>query len=155
VKYRFFYIPARDPERAADELNECLARERVVAVHREFVASGGDSFWAVAVEILDGQAAPRPSPAATKGKRIDYRDVLSEADFAVFKRLREWRKQVAAAEGVPVYTVFTNEQLAAIVTTRPTSLTALGKLAGIGDRRVEKYGEAVLRVAGADTDRTQ
>ena len=75
------------------------------------------------------QAAPRPSPAATKGKRIDYRDVLSEADFAVFKRLREWRKQVAAAEGVPVYTVFTNEQLATIVTTRPASLPALGKLA--------------------------
>ena len=39
--------------------------------------------------------------------------MLKPEEFEVFSRLREWRKAAAEKEGVPVYTVLTNEQLAA------------------------------------------
>jgi len=51
---------------------------------------------------------------------------------------------VAQAEGVPLYAVFTNEQLAAIVQQRVESLAALGEIEGIGPARLERYGAGVL-----------
>lgn len=77
-------------------------------------------------------------------KSIDYREVLSAEDFAVYAKLRDLRKQLAERDGVPPYAVFTNEQLAAIVQGRVDNLTALKAIDGIGDARVEKYGLSVL-----------
>jgi superfamily II DNA helicase RecQ len=71
--------------------------------------------------------------------------VLSAEDFAVFAKLREIRKAIAQAEGVPLYTVFTNEQLAQIVQARATSKSALEQVVGVGDGRVGKYGERILK----------
>src|SRR5262249_18188096 len=44
------------------------------------------------------------------------------------------------------YTVFTNEQLAQMVQARATSKAALEQVAGVGDARIEKYGERVLAI---------
>lgn len=43
--------------------------------------------------------------------KIDYRDILKPEDFTIYSKLREIRKEIAEKNGVPVYTVFTNEQL--------------------------------------------
>ena len=56
------------------------------------------------------------------------------------------RKEIAQAEGVPVYTIFTNEQLAQMVQSRATTKAALEKIAGVGDARIEKYGARMLEV---------
>jgi hypothetical protein len=53
--------------------------------------------------------------------KVDYREVLSAQDFAVFSKLREVRKGLAEKEGVPPYTIFTNEQLAAVVRQKVTT----------------------------------
>jgi superfamily II DNA helicase RecQ len=53
---------------------------------------------------------------------------------------------VAEKEGVPVYTVLTNEQLAQMVQKKVSSKAGLKEIEGVGEARVEKYGEAVLRV---------
>jgi superfamily II DNA helicase RecQ len=153
-----FAIPALQPEPAQSELNAFLARERVVALRREFVADGANSYWAFCVEVAAGQpplpaalkvagsrhVAGRAAPEAAATSKLDYKQLLSEADFAVFAALRELRKQLAQAEGVPVYAVFTNEQLAELATQRPASLAALGAVEGIGPSRLGKYGAAVL-----------
>ena len=76
------------------------------------------------------------------------REVLSPEDFAVYVRLRELRKTIAAEEAIPPYSVFTNEQLAAIVTGRVSSKADLGKIAGIGEARLEKYGSRFLSLLG-------
>ena len=47
-----------------------------------------------------------------KPPEVDYREVLKPEEFEMFSRLREWRKALAEKEGVPVYTLLTNEQLA-------------------------------------------
>ena len=50
---------------------------------------------------------------------------------------------------MPVYTVFTNEQLAEIARRGVQSRADLAKIEGIGEARLNKYGEAVLKVVAA------
>lgn len=146
MELRFFSIPARDPGVFGEELNRFLRGHRVLVVQRELVREdGGGAYWAVCVEYLPAAVDDGKNGGSTSGKpKVDYREVLNEADFAVFSRLRELRKQVAEREAVPVYAVFTNEQMAAMVTGRVDSLAALGKIEGIGEARVQKYGAAFL-----------
>ena len=146
MSYEFIQIPASGTGGGKEELNKLLRGGRIASVRKEFVPNGEHSFWAFCVEVLD---APLPSvpggKTRTGGKgRIDYKEVLSEADFAVFAKLRELRKTFAEKEAVPAYSVFTNEQLATIVTEKPSSLAELGKINGLGEARIKKYGEAFL-----------
>lgn len=156
MSLHFFAIPALDPRPAQDELNCFCASQRLVAVERQFVADGANSFWAVCVTVAEG-AGPLPdalkaperrsgarSGPGEAGGRIDYKAVLSEADFAVYAELRAWRKTAAEREGVPIYAVFTNEQLAEIVRRGVDTLAALAEIEGIGPARLERYGEALL-----------
>lgn len=152
MSLHFFHIPARTPEPAQSELNTFLAGHRVLAVQREWLADGAHSGWAFCVEVAAG---PGTLPSALKvdsaarGQRnqdVDYKQVLGEADFAVFARLRALRKQLAQADGVPVYAVASNEQLAALVTRRVRTLDEMAAVDGLGPARVDKYGAALLTV---------
>ena len=79
-------------------------------------------------------------------RKIDYKEELSPEDFAVFARLRDWRKETALKEAVQLYTIFMNEQLAAMVSKRAITKNALLEIDGVGSGKVEKYGEAVLAI---------
>ena len=142
MKYRFFAIPVHASDAAQEELNRFCAKQRLVSVDKQFVQNAEQCYWAFCIGYLDGQEG---SKAATKGK-IDYREVLNEQEFAVFARLRTLRKDLAEGEGVPVYAVLTNEQLAELVQRRVQSAAALQEIAGVGAARVEKYGEPLLRL---------
>lgn len=150
MQLRFFAIPALDPAAAEAELNALLAAGRVAGVERQFVAAGAASYWLVIVTLVDG---PGPLPAGLKvrsERRTDYREVLSEPDFAVFARLRILRKQVAGAEAVPPYAVFNNEHLAAMVRQRVTSAEALARIEGVGPARVARFGAPFLALLAAE-----
>lgn len=140
MRVKFFAVPALAPGEAEEELNRFLAAHRVLAVDRHLVSADRAAYWALCVSYLDGEATPSP----LKRGKIDYKEVLSEPDFALFARLRSLRKDLAEREGVPAYALFTNEQLAAMVTRRVRTASDLGALAGVGAARVEKYGEAFL-----------
>jgi superfamily II DNA helicase RecQ len=76
----------------------------------------------------------------------DCRQLLSEADFAVFVALRTWRKAQSQTDGVPPYAVFTNEQLAAMARQRCSTLAELGTLDGVSPARLDRYGAAALGI---------
>jgi HRDC domain len=155
-----FTVPIHNPEPALSELNAFMAANRVLALRREFVADGAQSCWAFCVDLTNG---PGPLPAelraagargvggggggeAARGNKggVDYKQLLGETDFANFSALRDLRKALALAEGVPVFAVFTNEQLAAIVTQRVGTVSALAAIEGVGPARLDKYGAQVL-----------
>lgn len=148
MPYRFFLIPVRDGGAAAAELNGFLRGHRVLSVDRRWVDLGMESYWSFCVDYLDtGQAASEgpPRSAGPGGRnRIDYREVLSPEEFALFVKLRTLRKEIAQGEAVPVYTVFTNEQLAQMVRGGATSRADLEAIAGVGDGRIQKYAERFL-----------
>ncbi len=124
-------------------MNAFLRGHRVLAVKKEFVPDGENSFWTFCVEFLDG-APGGALPTGSKRPKVDYKEVLKPEEFEVFSRLREWRKAVAEKEGVPVYVVLSNEQLAEMVRRRASSKAQLKEIEGVGDARIEKYGAALL-----------
>ncbi len=86
MQLKFFKIPPDGNISEEEELNRFLRSHRVLTVEREFVAQGDRSFWAISVEYLESPSAAGGGSA--QRKRIDYKDVLSAEDFAVFARLR-------------------------------------------------------------------
>jgi superfamily II DNA helicase RecQ len=142
---KFFSVPIRDDGSAENELNVFLRSHRVLAIDRRWVDQGADSFWSICVDYVDaGVASDATRGRMVRGRGKDYKEILSADDFAVFAKLRELRKEMAQAEAVPVYTIFTNEQLAQMVQDRCGSKADLEKVAGVGDARIEKYGPRFL-----------
>jgi superfamily II DNA helicase RecQ len=146
MQLRFFLVPVAATDEAAAELNRFLASHRVLAVERQFIGDGPNSAWTICVSFDDSGATGTPRPGIGKRGKVDFKDVLSHAEFAVFARLRALRKEKADAEGVPAYAVFTNEQLAEMVQQRIGSAEALRDIAGVGAGRAEKYGKPFLEV---------
>ncbi len=146
MRLHFVTVPVFEPRQAQVELNSFLSSHRVLTVDRELVTDGSHSAWAICITYLD-QAEPSSQKQSTKrAPRVDYREVLPEAQFQVFAKLRNLRKTIAEKEGVPVYAVFSNEQLAEMVTRSVRSLNELEAIAGVGPARRAKYGQAFLKL---------
>lgn len=145
MKLQFFTVPAKFPEEAQQALNSFFAQHRVLTVDKQFVNLGEESYWSICVTTLQGTV---PNPAKTVGKReqVDYKEILGERDFALYVQLRNLRKMLSEQEGIPAYALFTNEQLAEMVTQRVTTLAELAQIEGIGKARLEKYGKRFLEV---------
>lgn len=147
MQYRFFMIPAGGDTPAEEELNRFLRGHRVLTTHREFVSDGASGSWCFAVEYLDGASPSSASGGKFSAKpKTDYREVLSEAEFAKFRVLRECRKALAEADAVPAYAVFLDEHLAEMSKMEELTLANLKKISGVGERKVEKYGEGLLKL---------
>ena len=67
----------------------------------------------------------------------------------LFEALRQKRREIALAEGVPPYMVFADKTLAAMVAERPRSLAEFARLSGVGEHKLGRYGEAFLGVLQA------
>ena len=144
MQYKFFVIPIKSNDDAAEEMNRFLRAHRVLAVEKRFMEGGENPCWSFCVEYLEGAAAA--AAPAKGGPKVDYKEVLSEVDFSLFSRLLDLRKTLAEKDAVPAYAIFTNEQLAQMVQTHVATKAALGAIAGIGDSRIAKYGESFLNL---------
>ncbi len=147
MKFHFFSVDALLPGAGESELNAFCAQHRVASVDKQFVDRGVHAYWLFCLTTVDGDGAERASGSG-KRARIDYREVLGEADFAVYAELRDLRKTMAEQEGVPVYALFTNEQLAEMVTRRATTFAALGQIEGVGKARIDRYGKYFVKLLG-------
>jgi ATP-dependent DNA helicase RecQ len=83
---------------------------------------------------------------ATRVRKTNAPDNLAQGDVALFEALRAWRAVVAKELGVPAYIVFGDATLRALAQRRPASLADLDGVTGIGAKKREAYGEAVLEV---------
>ena len=158
MQIQIFNISLADGAEGLSEMNRFLTGHKVLEVEQQFFGNANGGMWSFCVRYLPtangGSASPFQSAAKEK---VDYRQVLSEAEFAVFSRLRVIRKQLAAADAVPAYAVFTDEELAGISrlqivdveTGRAPSL--LLTVNGIGIKKVEKYGQQVLDLLNVET----
>ena len=71
---------------------------------------------------------------------------LAGEDAGLFEALRAWRAEAAREQGVPAYIVFGDATLRALASARPASLAQLDAISGIGAKKKESYGDAVLAV---------
>ena len=141
MRFRFFQVPLQGG-READELNRLLAKERVAEIHKELVKQGDAHYWAFLVQLPI--AEDESPPVASRKSKVDYREVLSADDFALFAALHECRKKLSTAAGAAVYAVATNEQLAEMVRRRVKSRKALLEIPRFGEARAAKYGDALI-----------
>jgi ATP-dependent DNA helicase RecQ len=58
--------------------------------------------------------------------------------------LRAWRSEVARRRGVPAYVVLHDATIDGIASSRPTTLTQLREIPGIGDKKLEHYGGELI-----------
>ncbi len=73
-------------------------------------------------------------------------EVLLPEVQARFDVLRAWRRDRAAEQRVPPYVIFQDRTLAEIARAQPSSLDALGRISGVGQSKLDRYGKAVLAV---------
>jgi ATP-dependent DNA helicase RecQ len=92
----------------------------------------------------------RVSRSGGGGRRASAADQLAPEHRALFEALRGWRAEQAREQGVPAYIVFGDATLRALAERRPATLDALAGISGIGARKREAYGDAVLAVIAAN-----
>jgi superfamily II DNA helicase RecQ len=139
MQYRLFQYPLPAPDEPED-LNHFLATNRIVVVTHHVVPNPAGAMLLFVVEYIAGAAKTEGG----RSPRIDYREVLSDSDFAVFSRLRDERKKIAEEKGMPLYAIFSNAQLAEMVTRRVRTEADLREVEGIGRAKVEEYAARFL-----------
>ena len=92
--------------------------------------------------IAPERAAGRSSPVRRRGT-VELPD---GADAELFGRLRAWRSARAEAQRVPAYVVFTDATLAELAVRQPADVPALVAVPGIGQSKLDRYGEDVLAI---------
>ncbi|GAB4514260.1 MAG: DNA helicase RecQ [Roseibium sp.] len=76
-------------------------------------------------------------------------DELDQEDKLLFERLRRLRTQIARDQNVPSYVVFPDATLAGIAAARPVTADALLAVSGVGQSKLDKYGEAFMDLVEA------
>jgi ATP-dependent DNA helicase RecQ len=89
--------------------------------------------------------------APRRGKTVRARNAhisasVPAADAGLLERLKTWRLSQAREQSVPAYVIFHDRTLAAIASARPRDLDALAEIDGIGGRKLDRYGPALLKL---------
>ena len=71
---------------------------------------------------------------------------LAEADVPLFEALRAWRADLAREQGVPAYVILHDKTLRELAARRPASQADLLDVPGIGQAKVDRYGETLLQL---------
>jgi ATP-dependent DNA helicase RecQ len=104
--------------------------------------------------VLDGSRTVKLRREPERKAKVAKRAVaaeLPETAQPLFERLRAWRADVAREQGVPAYIVFGDATLRGIAVTEPSTLEQLATVSGVGEKKLEAYGAAVLElVAGRE-----
>jgi len=128
-------------------LDTFVAEHDIVAVSDHWFMHEGEPAWAI---LLTHRPAPRvasfPKPSDVSAQART--ELTSEERFR-YEALRKWRNERARTEGKPPYVYFTNNQMLAIACDNPTTKTALGTVYGVGDAKLEAYGEAIVALLAA------
>ncbi len=74
------------------------------------------------------------------------RPTLSADDEPLMEALREERREIAEQQGVPPYVVFHDAALLDMIRLRPTALEDMLEVSGVGQSKLEKYGQVFLDV---------
>jgi ATP-dependent DNA helicase RecQ len=109
-----------------------------------------EASWAV----LRGEREVRLMPTARR-KKVGRTKVELESwdgvDRDLFEDLRELRREIADARGVPAYVVFGDATLRELARHRPRTPEEMLEVHGVGEKKLADHGEAFLaRIAGSE-----
>jgi ATP-dependent DNA helicase RecQ len=131
-------------------------------IHRGYLAQDIAAFsvlrlTASAAAVLRGEEAvelarPRVKEKPRRKQRLGAASELSDADFQLFDKLRELRKQLADDRGVPPYVIFGDATLVEMSQRRPANENELLDISGVGQVKLERHGDAFLQAIAGVSD---
>ena len=142
MQIKIFTIPLLNSNEAVDELNKFLSSHQIINITEQFVSSRSGDYWTFLVKYILGKTTKNNK--SYQKEHIDYKIVLDSATYSKYLRLHSIRKKIAAKEGVPVYNIFLNEELAKIAKLPEVNLTNIKDIKGIGEKRFGKYSELIV-----------
>ena len=117
----------------------------------DHAAHGALTFGEEARPLLRGEVAVR----LRKDRQMKAEDVVrglkasievDPEDAALFDDLRAERTRSSRTQGIPPYMVFTDVTLRDMARRRPGSLDEMAKVSGVGQGKLDRYGEAFLAI---------
>ena len=105
------------------------------------------------VMLREEAAGSRIRASRTRSRRGDLAQPSTGAgktgDATLLAALRAWRSQVARQRGVPAYVVLHDATIDGIAMSRPTTPEQLRGISGIGDKKLEHYGDELIALVKA------
>ena len=144
-----------------DELNATQWR----GLYRQLIARGlldvdpeghgGLRLAAACRPVLKGELSlqlrkeQKPERKTTKKRKPSYNGAHAE----LWEALRNRRMELAREQEVPPYVIFHDATLMEMMEYRPQTMAQMGRISGVGQKKLEAYGEAFLQVlAGYEGD---
>jgi ATP-dependent DNA helicase RecQ len=102
----------------------------------------------VAVRLRESVSTPAPRKTKRDSARVPVKlaAALNEQAQSRYLALKAWRAEVAKEHNLPAYVIFHDATLAAIAQNAPQSLEDLQGISGLGVKKLEAYGQQVLRL---------
>jgi hypothetical protein len=121
MQLKHFVLSVKNLRDSEAEMNGFLRSHRVLAVKKEFVPDGENSFWTYCVEYLDSPGA-FGSAAGGRPPKVDYKEILKPEEFEVFSRFVGVSEQIdkehagdgaglADRLGLPVFPEFDEQEI--------------------------------------------
>jgi ATP-dependent DNA helicase RecQ len=85
-------------------------------------------------------------PAPRKRQKTAAPSTDATVDESLWQALRSLRRRLAETQGVPAYIIFHDATLLEMAQRRPTDREQLAAISGVGDRKLETYGDEFLRL---------
>lgn len=125
------------------------------SVFRQLLARGylrsDDQYGAVLLEekcraLLRGEETIelRKDVKRKAAKKLDQSPLPDDIDVGLWEALREVRRQLAVSQGVPPYVIFHDKTLQAMANHMPVDLAEFSRLPGVGERKLDKYGQVFV-----------
>ncbi|MFK7975666.1 MAG: DNA helicase RecQ [Halioglobus sp.] len=136
------------------------------SVFRQLVARG---FLSVDLERFGALRLEENCRALLRGEetidlRLDTREKTAkqqtktplpdDIDIALWEALRECRRELAEEQGVPPYVIFHDKSLKEMCLELPTNTLQMGRISGVGERKLDKYGFDFLNVINAHLEQS-
>ena len=142
MQVKIFNVPIDDSGEMLSELNKFLSVNRVLEVISQFYMNDNSACWCFCVKYI--QSIVPTQPQQVNKIKTDYKQVLSETEFAVFSKLRECRKAMATEDGIPAFAIFTDEELAGMARLQEITTSSMKSVTGIGDKKTARYGDRMM-----------
>ncbi len=91
-------------------------------------------------------AAKEASSTKNKKSKSSATKTTAASDDPIFDALKQWRTEQAKTTNVPPYVIMHDSTLIALAQARPRTEDDLIGIAGMGEKRREKYGHAIVEI---------
>lgn len=128
-------------------------------VIREYFITDAEGYGTLAlteksVPVLKGEETVemreliRDSKNTMPSRRVNL-PPFTEKQNALYERLKKWRRELAFSHKVPAYFILNDQTLQQIVLNEPQNLDELSHISGIGDHKLNRYGEQIIELVAA------